>query len=193
MSEHLDRRMFEGYVEQSLSALDRRAVEAHVTTCPRCQAGLAAAKQVTALLYELPRERPAPDLAARIIAAVAPRRVPLTSPWLRALAPAAFALACVLLGVTWPQWGGWAQAVLAQFPTAETALAWWWSALSDPAQAQDELTALFESMFYTQESNVLFIVSMLLLALASVLGLAQLLGEPPQSTARAPSQAWGRG
>jgi hypothetical protein len=193
MSEHLDRRMLEAYVEQSLSALDRRAVEAHVTTCPRCQAGLAAAKQLTALLYDLPRERPAADLTTRIAAAVAAGRVPLTSPWLRALAPAAFALACVLLSATWPQWGGWAQAVLAQVPTAETALAWWWSVLSDPALALDEMATLFEAMVYTQESNVLFIVSMLLLALASVSGLAQLLGEPPQSAARAPSQAWGRG
>ena len=81
MSEHIDRFTLEAYVENVLPAMQRRG-EVHATTCPTCQARLANAKQMTALLYDLPRERPAPALAARINAAITGQRA-RSAPWRR--------------------------------------------------------------------------------------------------------------
>jgi anti-sigma factor RsiW len=116
MSEHIDRYTLDAYVEQMLPAAECRAVEAHVATCQKCQSRLAAAKQIPAMLYDLPRERPAPELAAQINAAIGTQRRPASAKWIPMLVLAMFAAG---LGLRWLQrrlncrtirlsWTGWA-------------------------------------------------------------------------------------
>jgi anti-sigma factor RsiW len=177
MSEHIDRFTLDAYVEQTLPAAERRTVEAHVTTCPACQAGLASAKQMTALLYDLPREAPAPNLAARINAAIAAQRAqraPAVTWRMPSLVPAALVLGLVLLVLTVPQWSGWAQAVEAQLPTEQTILSGLGTLVADPGTALDALMLWME--------QVLITLAIVVLALVSFVGLAQLLGrDRPQA------------
>lgn len=67
------RTKLDGYVENELAADERAAVEHHLETCAACQQKLASLQQMTALLYQIPAETPAPDLAGRIMAAVEAR------------------------------------------------------------------------------------------------------------------------
>ena len=129
MSEHIDRFTLEAYVEKALPAMQRRGVEAHVTTCPTCQARLAAAKQMTALLYELPRERPAPELAARINAAITAHARGSTLPGGGQMD--AVAGSCDIRRWTWSAGAGCAAvervgqaAATAQLPTDQAILNW---------------------------------------------------------------------
>src|SRR5512136_3107125 len=129
MSKHIDRFTLEAYVEQALPAAQRRIVETHVTTCPTCQARLASAKQMTALLYELPREVPAPVLAARINAAIAAqaaaKRSLAAARRMGLLILVTFVVGLVLLALAAPRWIGWVQAVVtAQLPTDQAVLIW---------------------------------------------------------------------
>ena len=194
--DHISRLTLEALVENVLPALDRRAVEAHVTTCAECQARLAAARQMTELLHALPRERPAPNLAARINAAVAaqsaerrteqratPRATPratAAASWGRALLPAAFVVGLVLLALSVPQWSGALQ--VASIPTGETLTTWWAGLLADPALMFDSLAAWIEQMpgGAAGESSALLTLATLVLAVASLAELGQLLGERPR-------------
>ena len=190
MSEHIDRFTLDAYVEQTLPSAERRTVEAHVTTCPACQAGLANAKQMTALLYDLPREMLAPNLAARINAAIAAQcaqRAPATARWIPALAPTALALGLVLLVLSAPQWSGWAQAIEAQLPAEQTIMTGLSTLVTDPAAAFDALTLWVEQVLTAPigEMNVLITLAALALAVVSAAGLAQLLGsERPDAAPR---------
>ncbi len=199
MSEHIDRFTLEAYVENALPAMQRRGVEVHVTTCPTCQARLASAKQMTALLYELPRGMPTPALAARINAAITAQRAAqgaaqhalAATRWMRALVLVTFAVGLVLLALAAPQWSGWVQAAAtAQLPTDQAVLNWLTSLAADPALALDGVMTFAEQtlMGTAEEMGVLLTLATVLLATASLGGLAQLLGgERPRMAAAAAS------
>ena len=195
MSEHIDRLTLEAYVEQALPAVQRRTVETHVTTCPTCQARLASAKQMTALLYELPREMPAPVLAARINAAItaqgAAQRSLAVARWMRLLVLATFVVGLVLLALAAPRWIGWVQAAAtAQLPTDQAVLNWLANAAADPVLALDAVMTFAEQTLTgtAEEMDVLLTLATVLLAAASLGGLAQLLGgERPRMAAAAMS------
>jgi anti-sigma factor RsiW len=195
MSEHIDRFTLEAYVEQALPAVQRRTVETHVTTCPTCQARLASAKQMTALLYELPREMPAPILAARINAAItaqgAAQRSLAAARWMRLLVLATFVVGLVLLALAAPRWIGWVQAAAtAQLPTDQAVLNWLANAAADPLLALDAVMTFAEQTLTgtAEEMDVLLTLATVLLATASLGGLAQLLGgERPRMAAAAVS------
>ena len=187
MSEHIDRFTLEAYVENELPAMQRRGVEVHVTTCPTCQARLANAKQMTALLYELPREMPAPVLAARINVAIAAQRAAqgaaqralAAARWMRVLVLVTFAVGLVLLALAAPRWSGWVQAAAtAQLPTDQITLTWLASLAADPALALDAVMTFAEQTLTgtAEEMDVLLTLATVLLAAASLGGLAQLLG-----------------
>jgi len=187
MSEHIDRYTLEAYVENDLPAAQRRIVEAHVTVCPICQPRLAAAKQIPALLYGLPSERPSPDLAASINAAVSAQRVPTSARWINVSVLAMFVVGFVLLALAAPQWSGWVQAAsVVQPPTEQTVAAWLGQLAADPTVILDSLMALAEQAptSSVEEMNVLLTLATALLAMASIAGLAQLLGERPSGSAR---------
>ena len=191
MSEHIDRLTLEAYVENALPAMQRRGVEVHVTTCPTCQARLANAKQMTALLYELPREMPAPVLAARINAAItaqgAAQRSLAVARWMRLLVLVTFAVGLVLLALAAPQWINWVQAAATtQLPTDQAVLDWLANLAADPALALDAVMTFAEQTLTgtAEEMDVLLTLATVLLATASLGGLAQLLGgERPRTVA----------
>ena len=193
MSEHIDRLTLEAYVEQALPAVQRRTVETHVTTCPTCQARLASAKQMTALLYELPREMPAPILVARINAAItaqgAAQHSLAAARWMRLLVLATFVVGLVLLALAAPRWIGWVQAAAtAQLPTDQAVLNWLANAAADPVLALDAVMTFAEQTLTgtAEEMDVLLTLATVLLAAASLGGLAQLLGgERPRMAAAA--------
>jgi len=195
MSEHIDRVTLEAYVENALPAMQRRGVEVHVTTCPTCQARLANAKQMTALLYELPREMPAPVLAARINAAItaqgAAQRSLAVARWMRLLVLATFVVGLVLLALAAPRWIGWVQAAAtAQLPTDQAVLNWLANAAADPVLALDTVMTFVDQTLTgtADEMDVLLTLATVLLATASLGGLAQLLGgERPRMAAAAVS------
>jgi anti-sigma factor RsiW len=199
MSEHIDRITLEAYVEQALPAAQRRTVETHVTTCPTCQARLASAKQMTALLYELSREMPAPALVARINAVITAQRAAqgaaqrslAAARRMRWLVLVTFAVGLVLLALAAPRWIGWVQAAAtAQLPTDQAVLNWLASAAADPLLALDGVVTFAEQMLTgtAEEMDVLLTLATVLLATASLGGLAQLLGgERPRMTAAAVS------
>ena len=191
MSEHIDRYTLDAYVEQMLPATERRAVEAHVTTCPTCQARLAAAKQIPAMLYDLPCERPAPELAARINAAIDAQRRPASAKWIPMLVLAMFAAGLGFLALAAPHWSGWASvAAAAQLPNDQAVLDWLGSLVADPAIALDALTAFAGQVFTgAAEMDLLVTLATVLLAAASITGLVQLLGSERPLAAKATVQA----
>ncbi len=179
MSAHIDHFTLEAYVENALPAMQRRGVEVHVTTCPTCQARLANAKQMTALLYDLPREMPSPALAASIIAAIPAQRALVAARWMRWLVLVTFAVGLVLLALAAPQWSGWVQAAAtAQLPTDQTVLNWLANLVADPALVLDAVMTFAEQTLTgtAEEMGVLLTLATVLLAVASLGGLAQLLG-----------------
>jgi len=191
MSKHIDRFTLEAYVEQALPAAQRRIVETHVTTCPTCQARLASAKQMTSLLYELPRELPAPALAARIntmiTAQAAAQHARVAARRMQLLVFGTFVAGLVLLVLAAPQWSVWVQAAAAaQLPTDQVVLNWLAGAAANPVLALDAVIALAEQMLIgtAEEPSVLLTLATVLLAMASLGWLAQLLGgERPRMAA----------
>lgn len=191
MSEHIDRYTLDAYVEQALPAAERRAVEAHVTTCQKCQSRLAAAKQIPAMLYDLPRERPAPELAARINAAIAGQRAPASAKWIPMLVLAMFAAGLGLLALAAPQWSGWVgAAATAQLPGDQAILGWLGNLVADPSIALEAVTAFAEqTLTGVEEMDVFFTLATVLLAAASIAGLVQLLGSERPLAAQAGAPA----
>jgi len=191
MSEHIDRYTLDAYVEQMLPAAERRAVEAHVTTCPTCQARLAAAKQIPAILYDLPRERPAPELAARINATIVAQRTPASARWIPMLVLAMFAAGFISLALAAPQWSGWASvAAAAQLPNEQAILGWLGNLVANPTLALETVTVFAEqTLASAEEMDVLFTLATVLLAAASIAGLVQLLGSEQPLAAKARAQA----
>jgi len=180
MSEHIDRLTLDAYVEQELPAAERRVVEAHLTTCPTCQARLATAKQIPALLCQMPREMSAPNLAARINLVVAAQRTQSAPQWTRVLLPAAFALGLILSIVTVPHWTNWVQVLTtAQLPTAQTALAWLNRLIVEPSMIWDDVVVFLDQLTISSadEMDVLITLTAVVLAVASVTALAQLLND----------------
>jgi anti-sigma factor RsiW len=179
MSEHIDRYTLDAYVEQTLSVVERRAVEAHVTACPMCQARLAYAKQMIALLYDLPRERPAMNLAARINLAVSSQRPQPTLRWMQVAVLAGLVFGLVLLVLSVPHWIGSIQS--ASLPTDETISGWWNNMLSDPAATVGALVMDTNQMLAdaTEQTDARFTIALVVLALASVAALVQLLDRNP--------------
>lgn len=64
------RTKLDGYVENELATDERAAVEHHLETCSACRQRLTGLQQITALLYQIPAETPAPDLTGRIVATI---------------------------------------------------------------------------------------------------------------------------
>jgi anti-sigma factor RsiW len=191
MSEHIDRYRLEAYVENSLTTAQRRTVEAHVMICPTCQSRLAAARQIPAMLYDLPRERPMPYLAARINAAIVAQRAPASAKWISRLILAMFAAGLVLLALAAPQWSGWVGvAATAQLPNEQAILGWLGNLVADPAVALEAVTALAEqTLTGVEEMDLLFTLATVLLAAASIAGLVQLLGGERSLAATTEAQA----
>jgi anti-sigma factor RsiW len=179
MSDHIDRLTLEAYADKLLPAAQRNVVETHVAECSDCQMRLASSQQMSAWLSRIPRERPAPNLSTRINAAIAAQRAPMAARWVRVLVTAAFAAGLALLALAAPGWSSWAQAATTvQLPTEQTLLAWLGSLVADPTLMLDELMLFAEQTLTgaTEEMDVLLTLATILLALASVGGLAQLLG-----------------
>jgi anti-sigma factor RsiW len=191
MSEHIDRYTLDAYVEQMLPAAERRAVEAHVTTCQKCQTRLAVARQIPAMLYDLPCERPVPELAARINAAISAQRRPASAKWIPMLVLAMFAAGLGFLALAAPQWSGWAVAsATAQLPNEQTILGWLGDLVADPTIALETVKGFAEQMLTgVEEMDVLFTLATVLLAAASIAGLVQLLGSEQPLAAKARAQA----
>ena len=191
MSEHIDRYTLDAYVEQMLPAAEHRAVEAHVTTCQKCQSRLAAAKQIPAMLYDLPREPPAPELAARINAAIGAQRKPASAKWTPMLVLAMFAVGFGLLALSAPRWSGWVvAAATAQLPNDQAVLDWLGSLVADPAIALEAVTVFAGQVFTgAAEMDLLVTLATVLLAAASITGLVQLLGSERPLAAKATVQA----
>jgi predicted anti-sigma-YlaC factor YlaD len=186
MSEHFDRLTLEAYAEELASAAQRQAVEAHIAECQGCRARLASARQMSALLRRLPREMPAPYLAAQINATIAARRTPAIARWTRVLVPAMFVIGLALVMSLAPRWGGWAQIAGSELPTSEAMTTWLINVVIDPAMALESLILSAESILAgTAELDVALTMATVLLALASVAWLAQLLGADRQTIARA--------
>ncbi len=91
MTEHLDVLALEAYVEGQVSFEQRQRAEAHLADCPACRARVARHEPLTALAVRLPVEPAPPELAARIVRALAARQHS------RGAGP--LTLACVLLGL----------------------------------------------------------------------------------------------
>ena len=72
----------DNYIERELAVDERAALEGHLESCSSCQHKLVHLRQVTALLYRLPAEEPAPNLATRIVAMVEDRVSPVPARWL---------------------------------------------------------------------------------------------------------------
>lgn len=67
----------DNYVGRELAIAESAALEDHLESCSSCRRKLAHLRQVTALLYRLPVEEPAPNLTARIVAMVEDRVSPV--------------------------------------------------------------------------------------------------------------------
>lgn len=177
MSEHIDRLTLEAYADQALSAAQCKVVAAHIAECGACRARLANAQQMSVLLHRMPREMPAPHLAARINAAIAARRTPATVTWMRVLVAAVFAAGLALLILAALQWSGWTQIASPELPTDDVMTAWLASLLTDPTVVLESLITSAESTLVgAAELDVTLTLAAVLLALASVAWLTQLLG-----------------
>jgi anti-sigma factor RsiW len=186
MSEHIDRLSLEACAEELAPAARRQAVEAHIAECQVCRAHLAGARQMSALLRRLPRETPAPYLAAQINATIAARRTPVIARWARMLVPAMFVIGLALVMSLAPRWGGWAYMTGSELPTGEAMTAWLVNVMMDPATALESFIMSAESILVgPAELDVALTLATVLLALASVAWLAQLLGADRPTTARA--------
>ncbi len=177
MSEHIDGFTLECYAEEGLPIAQQQIVDAHLAGCSICRARLDEAQQMANLLYRLPRTKPAGDLTARINAKLAAQTVPYTpkTHWMGVLVPVMFAAGLVLLALAVSQWGGAVQWV--QLPTEQTTLAWLGNLALDPSALFDGLQMSAEQMLAeaTVDWDALFTLSTILLAMASIAGLAQLL------------------
>ncbi len=88
------------YVEGELDVTKVAEVEMHLDTCGACRRRVTGWRQMSDVLTMLPTERPAPDLAARILARVAAE----TAVWrvsLRHTLPAALGALAAALMVIW--------------------------------------------------------------------------------------------
>ena len=92
-----------------------------------------------------------------------------------------------MLALAAPRWIGWVQAATtAQLPTDQAVLNWLANAAADPALALDAVMAFAEQTLTgtAEEMDVLLTLATVLLAAASLGGLAQLLGgERPRMAA----------
>ena len=77
------------YVDGALDAAHCPELEAHLASCPECQAQAEAERELRARLKALPAPSPAPGLEARVRASLRPRR---TASWLLPLAAGLIAL-----------------------------------------------------------------------------------------------------
>ncbi|MFQ5854370.1 MAG: anti-sigma factor family protein [Anaerolineae bacterium] len=107
------------YLEGELIEAERNTVEVHLAACLLCRRRLANLEQITALLYELPPEEPAPDLVDRVIATVEARAVRTSArrPWLRVAAMGLGMLfsALLLLALGYQTLLAWRQGGAGQF------------------------------------------------------------------------------
>jgi len=102
------------------------------------------------------------------------------APWGRALAPVAFALGTLLLVPAAPHWTGWVQALASyKLPTEDMVGGWLANLLSDPVTALgSQLSAAVQAWLYTAgQIDVLVTLAIIVLAMGSVAGLVQLLGD----------------
>ncbi|HMA36558.1 MAG TPA: zf-HC2 domain-containing protein [Chloroflexia bacterium] len=141
------------YLDDQLDAGARATVAAHLSTCPACQAELAAVQDLFRELETLPADRLPRDLTAPVLARIAPARS-----WRAALAAALLGAQVALTGLLalWigPTLAGWAGAVttLPEPPAVDPAgaLAAGWalataqlqSLLNSPGPAPDLLAGI---------------------------------------------------
>jgi hypothetical protein len=139
------------------------------------------------MLYDLPRERPAPELAARINAAIGAQRRPASARWIPMLVLAMFAAGLGMLALSAPRWGGWVvAAATAQLPNEQAVLGWLGNLVADPTLALETVTAFGQqTLTGVEEMDVLSTLATVLLAAASTVGLVQLLGSEQPLAAKA--------
>lgn len=73
---HLNDTVLDAYAEGQLTTRERAAADAHLATCGDCRLALIALAQMGDLLREHPRQTPPPELAAHILAELAPASAP---------------------------------------------------------------------------------------------------------------------
>ncbi|GLV59531.1 hypothetical protein KDH_63570 [Dictyobacter sp. S3.2.2.5] len=66
------RDLLSAYLDDQLTANERQYVDAHLSSCPQCASVLADYRRFDALLAQLPRVTPTPDLRDKILATAGP-------------------------------------------------------------------------------------------------------------------------
>ena len=96
MSEHPNKETFQGYLDDELTQLERRQVEAHLRICLTCEAELIQLRGLFHSIESIPSEPLEEDLVPGVMAAVQPRANWLPSVAVGELMAAALTLALVL-------------------------------------------------------------------------------------------------
>ena len=120
-------------------------------------------------------------LLARVKAAIAAHLAPVAARWRQVWVPAMFALGVLLLALAAPQWIGWVQNVAAsELPGEETVRGWLTNLLFDPVTAFNSLFSGAVSTWLNPGGQIgaLVTLAIIVLAVASAAGLAQLLSHP---------------
>ena len=100
--------------------------------------------------------------------------------WSKALAPVLFALGTLLLVPAAPHWTGWVQALTSyKLPTEDMVGGWLANLLSDPVTVlSSQFSEMVQAWLYTAgQIDVLVTLATIVLAMGSVAGLVQLLGD----------------
>jgi hypothetical protein len=89
---HLTDLTLNAYVDSDLDPAARREADAHLATCPECAARLAMLHSLVTEIESLPDLPLQRDLSRSVVAALQPKRVPVTKPTLNPAARLVFAL-----------------------------------------------------------------------------------------------------
>ena len=122
---------------------------------------------------------------ARIKANLAAQRALATARWRQVWVPALFALGVLLLVLAAPHWTGWAQALVAyELPAEDMVWNWLTHLMFDPATIFNSLLSQTVPAWLNPSGQVdmLTTLGIIVLAVTSVAGLAQLLGDGHKTT-----------
>jgi CheY-like chemotaxis protein len=124
-------------------------------------------------------------LLARVEAAIGAQLAPVAARWRQVRVSAAFAVGVLLLVLAAPQWMGWVRDVASyELPSEEMVWGWLNNLVLDPVTVVNSLVsgAVQAWLNSAGQMDVLVTLAIIILALASAAGLAQLLGDEHQVT-----------
>jgi len=124
-------------------------------------------------------------LLARVKAAIGAQLAPVAARWRQVRVSAAFAVGVLLLVLAAPQWTGWMRYVATyELPSEEMVWGWLSNLVLDPVTVVHSLLsgAVQAWLNSAGQVDVLVTLAIIVLALASMAGLAQLLGDEHQAT-----------